>query len=186
MHTVTLTVKEWKISCRLYSFPLFMYRRRILCTLYGVVDFLNCSEDFWAQMALAALIAISGPKKVSTLGPTPYNGPRNGYCPPQNHYVPRDNNNRYINSFYNTIQVWQNKVVPHARLYPPPFPKACLGIIICNNYDNINTCFSSAAFYLWRFGSQVGSYPLSPLLWIISKRRYILAAQLLLREKSGT
>jgi hypothetical protein len=31
----------------------------------------------WAQMALALFIAISGPKK----GPTPSNGPQNGFAP---------------------------------------------------------------------------------------------------------
>jgi hypothetical protein len=46
-------------------------------------------------MALAVLVAISRPKEVSISGPSPYNGPRNGYCPPQNHYVPRHKNNRY-------------------------------------------------------------------------------------------
>jgi hypothetical protein len=35
---------------------------------------------FWVQMALASLVAVSGPKKVSISGPTPFNGPRNGYC----------------------------------------------------------------------------------------------------------
>jgi hypothetical protein len=34
------------------------------------------SQLFWAQMALAALVAISGPKKFSISGPTPSNGPR--------------------------------------------------------------------------------------------------------------
>jgi hypothetical protein len=48
----------------------------------------------WAQMALAALVVISGPKIVSISGTTPYNGPRNGYCPPKNHYVPRHKNNK--------------------------------------------------------------------------------------------
>jgi hypothetical protein len=32
-------------------------------------------------------------------GPTPSNGPRNGYCPPQNHYVSRHINNRYMNGY---------------------------------------------------------------------------------------
>ncbi len=30
----------------------------------------------------------------------PYHVPRNGYCPHQNHYVPRHINNRYINSYH--------------------------------------------------------------------------------------
>ena len=64
------------------------------------------SRLFWAQMALAALVAISGPKKVLISGTTPYNGPRNEYCPPQNHYVPRHKNNRYINSYYDTLLIW--------------------------------------------------------------------------------
>jgi hypothetical protein len=32
---------------------------------------------FWAQMALASLVAISGRKKSRFLGPTPSNAPRN-------------------------------------------------------------------------------------------------------------
>jgi hypothetical protein len=62
----------------------------------------NVGNDFEAtflgQMALAAFVAISGLKKVSKK-PTPYNGPRKENCPPQNHYVPRHKNNRYINSY---------------------------------------------------------------------------------------
>jgi hypothetical protein len=46
---------------------------------------------FWAQMALTTLVAISGPKKVTILRPTPY-GPRNGCGPPQDHYIPRHKN----------------------------------------------------------------------------------------------
>ncbi len=52
------------------------------------------SRLFWAQMALAALVAISGPKKVSISGPTPYDGPCNGCSSHQNHSVPRHKNNR--------------------------------------------------------------------------------------------
>ena len=63
------------------------------------------SQLFWVRMALAPLVAISGPKKVLNSGPTPSNGPRNGYCPPQNHYVPHHINNRYINSFYLTANI---------------------------------------------------------------------------------
>ena len=53
---------------------------------------------FWGQIALALLEAIKGPKRVLNSGPTPINGPRNAYCPLQNHYVQRHINNRYINS----------------------------------------------------------------------------------------
>jgi hypothetical protein len=35
------------------------------------------SRLFWAEMVLTALVAISGPKKVSISGPSPYNGPHN-------------------------------------------------------------------------------------------------------------
>ncbi len=37
-------------------------------------------------------------KKFRFPGPTPSNDSRNGCCTPQNHYVPRRINNRYINS----------------------------------------------------------------------------------------
>jgi hypothetical protein len=40
---------------------------------------------FGAQMALAALVAISGPKKVSISGPTPSNDPHYGFPPIQIH-----------------------------------------------------------------------------------------------------
>jgi hypothetical protein len=40
---------------------------------------------FWAQMALATLVPISGPKKVSISGPIPSNTPRNGFPPIQIH-----------------------------------------------------------------------------------------------------
>ncbi len=39
-------------------------------------------------------------QKVSISGPTPSNGPRNGYCPHQNPNVPRHINNRYIITIY--------------------------------------------------------------------------------------
>jgi hypothetical protein len=46
----------------------------------------------WAQMALASLVALSGPKKVSISGPTPSNGPHNGSCP-------RHINNSYVHLY---------------------------------------------------------------------------------------
>ncbi len=44
-------------------------------------------------------LPFQGPKKSWFSGPTPFNSPRNGSCPHQNHYVPRHINNRYINSY---------------------------------------------------------------------------------------
>jgi hypothetical protein len=51
-------------------------------------------------MELASLVAIffPGPKKSQFPGPIPSNVPRNGSCPPQNHYVPRHINNRIVNT----------------------------------------------------------------------------------------
>jgi len=40
-----------------------------------------------------------GLKKSRFPGPTPSNAPPNGSCPPQNQYVPRRINSRYINSY---------------------------------------------------------------------------------------
>jgi hypothetical protein len=55
-------------------------------------------------MALALLVAISEPKKVSISRATPSLAPHlNGSCPPQNNYVPRHINNRYINSYFLTV-----------------------------------------------------------------------------------
>ncbi len=43
--------------------------------------------------------AISGPKKVSIFRAHPFQCPLSWCCTPQNHYVPRHKNNRYIGSF---------------------------------------------------------------------------------------
>ncbi len=43
------------------------------------------SRLFWVQLALALLVAISGPKKVLISGTTPSNCPRNGCSLHQNH-----------------------------------------------------------------------------------------------------
>ncbi len=51
---------------------------------------------FWAQMALATLIPISGPRKVSISGPTLSNAPRYGLLPHPNPYVPPHIYNRCI------------------------------------------------------------------------------------------
>ncbi len=58
----------------------------------------SITQLFLAQMALASLVAISGPQKVSIFRASPSNGPCNGSCSHQNHYLPRLINNRYINS----------------------------------------------------------------------------------------
>jgi hypothetical protein len=55
-----------------------------------------CPES---EMALATLVAISGPKKVSISGPTPSNTPRYGLLPHPNPYVPPYIKNRYIKSY---------------------------------------------------------------------------------------
>ncbi len=52
------------------------------------------SRLFWAQMALATLIPISGPKKFLISGPTLSNAPRYGLLPYPNPYVPPNINNR--------------------------------------------------------------------------------------------
>jgi hypothetical protein len=58
------------------------------------------------------LVALSGPKKVLISGSTPSNGPHNGYCPHQNHYVPR-HIFRYINSYTITAQQMACTTAPH-------------------------------------------------------------------------
>jgi hypothetical protein len=50
-------------------------------------------------MALATLVPISGPKKVSISGLTPSNTPHYGLLPHPNPNVPPHINNRYINSY---------------------------------------------------------------------------------------
>ncbi len=41
---------------------------------------------------------------------TPSNGPRNGYCPHQNHYFPRHINNMYFNSYNHTRRRHSNNI----------------------------------------------------------------------------
>jgi hypothetical protein len=48
-------------------------------------------------MALATLVPVSGPKKVSISEPTPSKAPRYGLLPHPNQYIPPHINNRYIN-----------------------------------------------------------------------------------------
>ncbi len=55
---------------------------------------------FWAQMALASPVAISGPKKVLIFRAHPFQWPSKWMLPHQNHFVPSQINNRYINSYY--------------------------------------------------------------------------------------
>jgi hypothetical protein len=61
---------------------------------------IRISRLFGGQMALALLIAISGPKKVSIFRAHPLSMALGmDVAPNQNHYVPRHINNRYINSY---------------------------------------------------------------------------------------
>ncbi len=52
---------------------------------------------FLAQMALASLVAISGPPKVAIFRAHPLQWPSKWIFPHQNHHVPRHINNRYTN-----------------------------------------------------------------------------------------
>jgi hypothetical protein len=56
----------------------FVYTRRKGLLLR--IAFLKKSRLFWAKMALASLVAISGPKKSKFSGPIPYHGPCNGFA----------------------------------------------------------------------------------------------------------
>ncbi len=74
--------------------------RRRVCTVPAQVRNVTlCTLLFWSQMVLASLVGIQGPKKSWFPGPTPSNAPRNGSCPPQNHYLPRHINKRYITCY---------------------------------------------------------------------------------------
>jgi hypothetical protein len=69
----------------------------------------------WAigpKQHLLRSLPFQGPKKSQFPGPTPSNGPRNGYCPLQNHYVPRHISNRYT-----TEIVIINLMVLHKSLH---------------------------------------------------------------------
>ncbi len=80
---------------------------------------------FWAQISLALLVAISGPKKVAISGPVPSNVSRNGYRPHQNHYVPRHIKNRYINSYYILLLISKLCCTKGCFLRAHPLPTHC-------------------------------------------------------------
>ncbi len=87
----------------------FMYWRHILCTLYGAVDFLIVPYKGlygWGGEYMMLLYVPLGPKKYLFQGQPPSNGPHNGHCPHQNHYVPRHINKRNINSYYEALHVY--------------------------------------------------------------------------------
>jgi hypothetical protein len=81
-----------------------------LMILMGASPFLGPSRLFWAQMALASLVAISGPIKISIFRAHFFQWPSKWIFPHQNHYVPWRINNRYINNY---------TVTPNS-LSPPP------------------------------------------------------------------
>ncbi len=58
------------------------------------------------QMALASLVAISGPKRVSIFRAHPFQWPSKWIFSHQNHFVPRHLNNRYINNY---ISKWRRE-----------------------------------------------------------------------------
>ncbi len=55
-------------------------------------------------MALASLVAISGPKKVSIFRAHPFQWLSKLIFPHQNQYILRHINNRYINSYFNIVK----------------------------------------------------------------------------------
>ena len=89
-------------------------------------------------MALASLVAISGPC--------------NGCCLNQNHYVPRNINNRYINSYEYIVQVGG---LPLLQGPPACQPTMSLVNIKCTSIDYRIICdekgFFSLAFLLAQF-----------------------------------
>jgi hypothetical protein len=78
---------------------MFRNRPRLLHEVFTI--FLGRNEEPLSVLALRLNFARChlSTQEVSISGPTLYNGPRSGYCPPQNHYVPRHKNNRYIHSY---------------------------------------------------------------------------------------
>ncbi len=135
-------------------------------------------------MALASLIAFSGPKKVLNIGPTLSNGPHNGFCPLQNHYVLRHINTRYINShcvcaIVRLIREWSKE------LRDPYFTLASnvslLQVVACH-YSNIWYWFDSVQHSPERIGSlsKTPSTARSPTL--SRTRSHLLSASLLLPD----
>ncbi len=92
-------------------------------------------------MALASLVTISGPKKVTISSAHPFQC--NGSCTPQNHYVPRHINNRYSNSYYLCIAANAVKFL-------------CKGTELPSKYSDI---------VLSLYRSYRGQVPLQPLIF---------------------
>ena len=81
--------------------PLTLFDIPMYCTFYDVYYALSRTHSpfFGAKWQLAALVAISGPKKSWFSGPAPSNCPRNVFAPHQNHNNPCHIINRFINSY---------------------------------------------------------------------------------------
>jgi hypothetical protein len=99
-------------------------------------------------------------KKSQFPRPTPSNAPRNGSCPPTNHYVPRHINNRYMNSYYFSYSWWRERdeVGRHlCRAAPERWARQSAWVSILSGSPQLNSthvlqssCFS--------YSSQVKSY----------------------------
>ncbi len=62
------------------------------------------SQLFWAQMALALLVANSGPKKVLIFRAHPFHWPLKWIFLHQKHYVLGHISNRFINSYWGHLK----------------------------------------------------------------------------------
>jgi hypothetical protein len=103
-----------------------------LCCHYRLKLHQGGFDCFGPQMALASLVAISGPKKVSIFRAHPFQWPSKWILPHQNHYVPGHINIRYINNY----TAGTNKAVfPSSRhmLYIHAYTESTGHSLLCNN-----------------------------------------------------
>ncbi len=67
----------------------------------AALELILCFQHNWrdARKGGVRSLPFQGPKESRFSGPTPSNGPCNGCCPHQNHYIPCHIKNRYINNY---------------------------------------------------------------------------------------
>ncbi len=112
----------------------------------GNIDF------FGPKWHSLCLLQFQGPKKSRFSWPNPCNG----YCQPQNHYVPRHKNNRYINSY--NLQRAMSRPQTAAPAAPAPSqlvisdPNRLIPVQACpeNTLHHYSTNFSYALSLLKR------------------------------------
>ncbi len=109
-HTTTLQHYTTALGyIKLPMYLLFLWRLYIMdlraaTSLLGALEGMGPENlDFFGHNSTRYACAISGPKKVLIFRAHPFQCHSYWCCTPQNPYVPRHRNSRYINSYYKDI-----------------------------------------------------------------------------------